>query len=290
MLSQNTLNSVTLKEASDMISDTLINERLSLKERRNQLEKLKEKYQDDYIAANDGDARENAPLEAAIENLKNVTGDIVAITKKYQSLDAVEDSRYLNATYDYDGLIETVSGLSPDSSRVFFQIFGVTGIEEFLTVIRGISLEQLNEAILKFDEYYGITVMNNLKVDYPEDHQIWKSRMLLEQTVIARRTGGELAMEHKVLTDLGHVRSMKAMPPYNYCGIVVMYSTVRMRMGGNLYTYRIYPKGLSFIDDGAMAANSRLATAIMGKKKGDVVTIRHASRDTLLSYEIVDIY
>lgn len=290
MLSQEKLNSVDLKTASDMISDTLINERLSLKKKRAQLEELKAKYQDDYIAANDGDARENAPLEAAIENLKNTTGDIVAVTKKYQSLDAVEDLRYLNATYDYDTFVESVGALSENSRTVLFGVMQVSDIEQCVKKMQESEFDFVDEVVRKYDEFYGTTVANNMLVDYPKDHPIWKSRSAVEATVLQRRSEGEMAAEYRVIMELGKIRTMKSMPPYNHCGLIVMYTTVRLRMNSNLYTYRIYPKGLSFIDDGVMAANSRLATALMGKRVGDKVTIRHGSRDTMLVYEIIDIY
>ena len=80
------------------------------------------------------------------------------------------------------------------------------------------------------------------------------------------------------------------MPAYNECGIVVPYTTVRLEMGGKVMTYRIYPEGVSFIDIGVMAANSRVARAILGKEKGQSVSIRHDSNNTLLEYKIVDIY
>lgn len=290
MLSQDVLNSLPLKEASDLISDTLINERKALRERRAELDRLKAQYQEDYIAANDGDARENAPLEQAIQNLKTVTGDILAITKKYQSLDAVEDQIYLNATYDYESVTECIKGMSETSARMLFTCFNVKDVAEFRKFLEASDYDGLTECVNAYDSYYGDTVLNNMHVDFPDDSPIWKSRSEFDRVVVQRRADGEMAFEYKILMELSRLREMKAMPPYNYCGKIVMYTTVRLRMQGMLYTYRIYPKGLSFIDDGVMAANARLASALMGKRAGETVNVRHLSRDKILVYEILDIY
>ena len=290
MINQSELNSVSLEKASEMISGALIKERINLKNKKVELEHLKEKYQEDYILANDGDARENAPLEQAIQNLKVTTGDIVAITKKYQQLDAIEDSLYLNATYDYEGIMEGVRVLSPDSSSALCSAFKVNSVDEIPNAIASMTYEEFDDAVMEYDEYYGSVVMGALRVDFPEDHPIWKSRRAIEEEALARRSTGLAVMEYRVLSELNEARKMKQVPPYNYCGLVVMYTTVRLHRGSQYYTYKIYPKGLSFIDDGIMAANSRLATALMGKKKGDKVSIRHGSQDTVLVYEIVDIY
>ena len=55
-------------------------------------------------------------------------------------------------------------------------------------------------------------------------------------------------------------------------------------------TYKILPAGLSFLDIGVIAANSRVAQAILGKQKGDTVSIQHSSGKVILRYEILDIY
>lgn len=290
MLDQRMLNQLSLKEASKIISDTLISERIALGERRAELDSLREQYQEDYIAANDGDARENAPLEQAIQNLRTITGDILSVTKKYQSLDAVEDRVYLNATYDYDIILEVVRIMTESSQRMLFNVFGVQDINELSSLLVSIEYDELSQKVGVFDEWYGETVLSNMKAEYPEDHVIWKSRTAFDKTVADRRAGGEMALEYKLLMEFGRLKEMKAMPLYNYCGKVVMYTTVRLKTEDSEYTYRIYPKDLSFIDDGVIAANSRLATALMGKRKGDKVSVRHASKGTIIIYEIVDIY
>ena len=53
---------------------------------------------------------------------------------------------------------------------------------------------------------------------------------------------------------------------------------------------KIYPDGLSFLDIGIIASNSRVAQAILDKEVGDVVAIQHSSRKLRLEYTIKEIY
>lgn len=291
MNNQAELNAMSLEQASERISDALIAERLGLQKKRAELEKLKEKYQEDYIIANaDGDARENAPLEKAIENLKTTTGEIVAVTKKYQSLDSVEDVKYLNATYDYDIIKDMLDRLNNNSLTMLFDSFKVSGAEELVTKIKNCDFNELNESIHSFDRFYGETMKNALLNEKGKDSVIWSSSSAIEAAEKEMRQNGVLATEYRILMELSNIRNIKEVPPYNYCGIIVMYTTVRLKLGGEIMTYKIYPKGLSFIDIGVMAADSKVASALMGKRKGDVIHIGHASKNKVLEYEIVDIY
>lgn len=77
---------------------------------------------------------------------------------------------------------------------------------------------------------------------------------------------------------------------YNSVGVVVLYSTVRLTCRGSEYIYRIYPAGISYIDINIMAANSRLAVALMGKKEGDTVQLTHEGEGSTLIYKIEEIY
>ena len=291
MSNQSELNNMSLKDASDKISDALISQRLGLQKKRTDLERLKEQYQEDYIVANaDGDARENAPLEKAIENLKTTQGDIVAVTKKYQSLDNIEDSKYLNATYDYDIFKDILSRLNENSRHALFNCFGVSSDEELVERIKKCDENELNDNILSFDKFYGGTMEAELRSREGDDVLKRFNSAELNRAEETLRQQGILATEYRVLMELGNIREIKEVPPYNYCGIIVMYTTVRLRLDDTVMTYKIYPKGLSFIDIGVMSADAKLAKALMGKKKGDTVSIRHGSKNKMLEYEILDIY
>lgn len=290
MLDQKYLNSLSLADASAEISLALIKERISLKEQKAELEKLKEKYQHDYIAANDGDASENAPLEQAIQNLKTITGDIVAVVKKSQTLDKIEDSVYVTAVYDYDMIMMDSEAMSPDSIRVLNDVFSIDSLSGLPDRIKEMSRDDLVQAVIQFDAYYGQTMANIIRSEYPEDSDVWKSRKALSDVVDGKLNAGIMAQEYKVLSDFEHIKAMKSVRPYNYCGVIVMYTTVRLDLDGRMFTYKIYPKGLSFIDDGVMAADARLATALMGRHAGDTVSIRNSSKGQILNYKVLDIY
>lgn len=291
MNNQEKLNSMQLSAASEMISDSLIAERLGLQKKRADLEKLKEQYQEDYLIANaDGDARENAPLEKAIENLKTTQGDIVAVTKKYQNLDNIEDSKYLNATYDYDILRDILSRLSDESKGVLCRIFNVSSDEEMIERIKQSDENELNESILSFDRFYGESMLNALIQEKGVDEVKKMGSTELERNESIMRQSGIMATEYRAIMELNNIRNIKEVPPYNTCGIIVMYTTVRVRLEERTFTYKIYPKGLSFIDIGVISADSRLGAALLNKKKGDKVAIRHGSKTKMLEYEILDIY
>lgn len=290
MLKQEYLNGISLQEASAAISRALIEERISLKKQKAELEELRQKYQNDYIVANDGDLSENAPLEQAIQNLKTITGDIVSVVKKSQSLDKIDDSVYVMATYDYDVILMDIDAMSADSKRVLFSIFGITELGGLPDRIRDMETEELLAAVLKFDEYYADCMTNIIRNEYPDGDLVWKSRVKLSEVVDKKLKDGVMAAEYKVLSDFEHIKSIKAVRPYNYCGVVVMYTTVRLNLDGRRFTYKIYPKGLSFIDDGVMAADARLATALLGRHVGDTVSIRNMSKGKIINYIVEEIY
>lgn len=290
MLRQEQLNGMSLQEASSAISRALIEERMSLKKQKAELEELREKYQNDYIIANDGDSSENAPLEQAIQNLKTITGDIVSVVKKSQSLDKIDDSVYVMATYDYDVLLMDIDAMPEDSKRVLYNVFGINGTAEIPNRILELETDELLDCICKFDDYYADRMLSIMQSEYPENDEVWKSRVKLYAAVDKKLKVGVMATEYKVLTDFEHIKAVKAVRPYNYCGVIVMYTTVRLDLDGRKFTYKIYPKGLSFIDDGVMAADARLATALFGRHVGDTVSIRNMSKGKIISYTVEEIY
>ena len=77
---------------------------------------------------------------------------------------------------------------------------------------------------------------------------------------------------------------------YNSVGVVVLYATVRVSCNGREFTYRIFPPNISYLDIGIMAANSRLAVALMGKTVGDTVQLVHDGEGTTLIYRVEEIY
>lgn len=89
---------------------------------------------------------------------------------------------------------------------------------------------------------------------------------------------------------LRNFEKLEDVDKYNSVGIVLPYSTVRLSSDGEEFIFRIYPPGMSFVDIGAIAGDSRLALAILNKRVGDVVEVEHTSRKVALSYKIEEIY
>lgn len=258
MNNQEELNSVPLNEAAIIISNALIKEKFELEKKRNELLEYMNIYEEAYIAANDGDASENAPLEAAISNLKRMTGELGNNAKVLQELNTIEDVNYLLGTYDVEQIIIAANDANPMCVNAFLSTVGFASVEDFRTSLRYIDVNLLSAGILQVNEY----TKNN-----PDD----------KQSLLFRNA----------LLDFF---SVAIKPPYNTCGIIVPYTTVRLSLQGQIMTYRIYPPDISFIDIGVMAGNARVAKAILGKRVGDIVNVRHDSLGTLLHYEIKEIY
>ena len=249
MNNQNILNAVPLQEAAVMISNELIKARYELEQTKKRLLEDKKAYEEAYVLANDGDSSENAPLEAAIQNLKLVTGEIGSNARVLQIMEGLEDVQYLIGTYDFINLYVATAKMSSASRTELYNAF---------EKLRKTEPDELSGNFMQFKTW----VDNNEPTD--------KNNDCIE-----------------AILDFWKVATL---PKYNTCGVIVPYTTVRLEMNGNLMTYRIYPEGVSFIDIGVMAANSRVARAILGKEKGQSVTIRHDSNSTLLEYKIIDIY
>lgn len=258
MNNQNILNAVPLQEAAVMISNELIKARYELEQTKKRLLEDKKAYEEAYVLANDGDSSENAPLEAAIQNLKLVTGEIGSNARVLQIMEGLEDVKYLIGTYDFVNLYVAIAKMSSASRTELYNAFGVMNDEELEEKLRKTEPDELAGNFMQFKTW----VDNNEPTD--------KNNDCIE-----------------AILDFWKVATL---PKYNTCGVIVPYTTVRLEMNGNLMTYRIYPEGVSFIDIGVMAANSRVARAILGKEKGQSVTIRHDSNSTLLEYKIIDIY
>ncbi len=290
MLSQEYLNGIDLRTASEEISKALISERETLQDTLKQLEQDKAKFQEQYNIAADGDSSENAPLEAAIKNLKANTGDILFATQKKQNLDIIEDATYLAHVYDYDTILQHIQNLSEESRGVLFGCFDMNIEDDFKKMIIDATYQKIVDGLLKFSEYWSASMTNIIKAEYDESDPIWKSVVALQEVASDKTSDGILFNERAVITDLEDVKKMKSVFPYNTCGVIVPYTTVRVELDGKRYTYKIYPEGISFIDNGVIAANSALAAALLGRNVGDVVSVKHASKGTTLRYKVVDIY
>lgn len=290
MLSQEQLNSMSLKEASELISSSIIAERNKLSAKKRELEDLQEHYKEVYKHANDGDASENSALEIAIVDMKTNTGDMVAVIKKIQLLDGIEDASFIMATCDFTSIVNAVNQLDDRGRSKLMEAFEISDISEFQQRLVNMSYKQYCSAVVNFDKYWADLISESIMDIYGREQFSKMTHAEIDRCVNEVTLNGLRATERLVITELDNFKTLKVIPKYNHCGIVVLYSTVRVRLLGKTFTYKIYPKGLSFIDEGVIAQNSRLATALMGRKVGDIVSIHHSSNGSMLDYEIVEIY
>lgn len=263
MDNQNVLNGVSLQEASKIISKELIQKKLILLKMRDEFYNRRKQFESDYVAANDGDSSENAPLQSAMENLRSVTGDIASNEAVILGLEGIEDLDYLVGTFEFRDILEAYRMLhvvDKDNINAIYQINSGDGLVE---VLNRLSIEELTA---KLNEHFEYNQQNNSPTE---------SNILLNK--------------------IKEFYTIRKKPPYNYCGLIVPYTTVRLKLhrkdqDDEIMTYKILPAGLSFLDIGVIAANSRVAQAILGKQKGDTVSIQHSSGKVILRYEILDIY
>lgn len=259
MNNQNELNAVSLPEAASIISNALIKEKYNLEQQKKKLLEDKTSYEEAYVKANDGDSSENAPLEAAIQNLKLVTGEIGNNARVLQIMEGLEDVEYLIGTYDFTDITHTCNLLHSDVKSEVLKILSVKDVSD---------------------------IPNKLVNFEPNDIGYWMGTL----SAIMNNREDDVERNNDFLHAVQEYVKVALMPKYNTCGLIVPYTTVRLRLAGNIYTYRIYPEGVSFIDIGVIASDSRVARAMLGRCKGDTFSLQHASNSTLLTYEILDIY
>lgn len=256
------LANMNLRDASEAISRALIIEKSKLEEAKIALSEKEKACKQAYIAANTGDSSENAPLDEAKKDLRMVSGEILVNLKVLQSLDDLEDVEYLVDTYDYTDLESSVCQLDEETFKFLTTIF------------HGLSRGNVKE-------YFTSLSIDNLE-RYKDELLNW---------ITENKNANTLDVFYNKLSDFFEVASM---PPYNTCGIVKMYSTVRLECSNGDTTetmvYKIYPAGLSFLDIGIIAADSRVAKAILEKQVGDTVDIPHASKNLHVLYKILEVY
>lgn len=254
---QEQLRHVSLEEASRIISNSIISARSKLDDDIRQLEKDRKKYEEDYIIANDGDSSENAPLDEAKKNLRDNMGAIVAKLALAEQMDNIELKEYRLGTYDFSTIEKCYESLNIQEKQVANEKLHCNSEKVLLERMKTISDDQLYDEVVN----YHFTI---------------------------EKTGSEeeLAFDEAILLYLLE----RKLPMYNYSGKVTLYSTVRLKYNDTVLTYKIYPDKISFLDIGVLAANSRVAVAIMGRQKGDIVTLEHTTKQNVLEYEILDIY
>jgi len=101
------------------------------------------------------------------------------------------------------------------------------------------------------------------------------------------KLNGEVAAIEKQIAEIELVDDESR---YNSIGIVVYYTTVRLRTKGQEFVVKLYPNEISDIENGILAYKDTIGKYLWHKKKGDKFTVPHRVTGDLLEYEIVDLY
>lgn len=159
-----------------------------------------------------------------------------------------------------------------------------------------VSLKEKHNQLLKEREDAYATYRETEKTDRSENAPLEEAIKKIKLNNSAIITNSKSLSKMQDIPDLRR---------YNSTGMVLMYSTVRLECEGKEYIFRIYPEGVSFIDIcseydgngalirhvGAIAADSRLAIALMKKTVGEIIPIIHkADSSRVLNYVIKEIY
>lgn len=258
MDNQSELVQMDLKSAAKVIADAVIAKRDSLSILAKELESKHKQFEQDYIkAASDGDASENAPLDDARDNLRTNTGRIGANRKMIQRMDNIDLGEYVKMTFSFEDIYGSFAILTDEQK------------EKILTTLKMDSIEEIVETIKTIQPDEFIKFIDSIYID----------------AVNCGDTGIE-----KFSHELNAYRKVKNLPEYNSCGVIVMYSTVRINYNGADRVYRIFPTGISFLDIGVMAADSRVGSALMGRRKGETIILSHAATKQRLQCKILDVY
>lgn len=252
----------TLSEISVEISKLLVEEKRKQEKHKQNLQERKALYERQYIAANTGDSSENAPLDEAKKNLRTITGEIASNLKVLQAMENLEDDYFLRRTFDFSELEDAIHRLDEISLSKIIEVFPGLNTNNIRDYFIGISTDNLVKGANLFYDW--------IKKNKNEQH------------------------EQQCFNKLSEYYNVANTPPYNSCGLVKQYSTVRlekkMQDETEEFIIKIYPDGLSFLDIGIIASNSRVAQAILDKEVDDVVAIQHSSRKLRLEYTIKEIY
>lgn len=162
-----------LSVISEEIENSLVDMYLTEQERRKKLSKDKEDCYARYREANTGDRSENAPLEEAIRNMKEVNVSIRSCENKISRLRNIEDLSFREKIHDEES--EGYKGLRRYNST------GIVSIYSTIRVLKeGVNGEQEEEFIFRI---YPDNISN-------PDIGVIAANTSLAIACLGKRTGG----------------------------------------------------------------------------------------------------
>ena len=221
-------------------------------------QKLNKNKVDVSKAKAEGDTSENAQYDTSLSELAFTTGNIIALKRQIENMSNIKEPTYMkeNRSQYVDNEINILLKSSLNESAMSKYIASIFG-----TSFEGI-VDATEEQLSQIIKYYN---------ELP-DEQVTEN-------------------ETKIVTRfVTYVQSMK-IRPYNPCGMVMLYSAVRIQVLNSssdereTYTFMLCPDGVSFAEYGIVALNSVIGSNILKKSINADVTINNK-----LSYKILEIY
>lgn len=249
----NQLVTMGIKQAREAIVNNLVENWNSMEEELKSLTDELSIYEKDLSKARaDGDTSENSAYDTAIDNVSSTQARIYETQKLQREMSLITEPEFVRLTRqsDYDDIIQVLRNVKEESliSELTFRHFN-GNIEEIKTASR-----QNLKSLLTKCEY----LIKNGGEDYDFN--------LSEQEI------------YEMLKDVVKYQKPR---PYKPCGKVVMYSVVRADVNGEEYVFMVCPSGISYVEEGVIAANCELASKIMNNVVGESHTISDSLRYTI---------
>lgn len=110
-------------------------------------------------------------------------------------------------------------------------------------------------------------------------------------TAAAEKVSDLNIQESNISKQIAQIENLPMAFKYKSIGMVVLYTTMLLDIDGSKqYVFKLYPGGVSAIDKGILAADSRVGKAVWHKEKGDKFTITHNVTGEEKVYTILDLY
>lgn len=77
---------------------------------------------------------------------------------------------------------------------------------------------------------------------------------------------------------------------YKHIGLIVLFSTMRLRVRSEEFVFKLYPGTVSAVEKGILAQNSPVGRAVWMKKAGDIVRLEDKDSGEPIEYEILEVY
>lgn len=250
------LNSMSIQDARAAIIKNLIEERSKIDSALKELDSELTKYEEDLNKARaDGDTSENSAFDTAIDNIASTQGRLYKYQQLQRELDNVTEPTYCEAT-------------------------STSNVERFVNFVSICKDRSMLCQVV--EEYFNgdLTAINS-----KSRKELVSFCKVLDNVAQLEGDKFDLAEQEILETLKTFLRSAKPRP-YVQCGVIVLYTTVRIDINGETYTLMVCPPGISFVTEGIIAADTEIGKRLLGKSDINVKQIVNAK----LEFTIKEIY